>query len=195
MRTATTIPFVFCLLMQTSAFAQQADFSGDWRINTKLSQDPFERIYAAMGTEQLKGAGTRAYNSVDSGTLLRDTDRVDTLRALLDYAEVLDTVGITQTADELSIAVGEGEEFFSLFYLDGEKHARQLPAGLGMEATADWEGEAIHIVQVGDNEAVLKQIYSLVGDGDQMALIFQLQSKLTKIPVQFRIVYDRVEKD
>ncbi len=196
MRTATTIPFVFCLvMMETSAFAQQADFSGHWRLNEKMSQNPFEKIYVSMGTEQLKGAGTSAYNSVNSGTLLRDSDRASTLRALLDYAEVLETVEIEQTEDELTIAVGAGDEFFSLFYLDGEKHARQLPAGLSIEATAAWEGESIQILQVGENDAVLKEIYSLVGDGNQMALLFQLESKLTQIPVQFRLVYDRVEAD
>lgn len=193
MRTATTIPFVIYVLMQTSAFAQQTDFSGGWRLNEKLSQDPFEKIYIAMGTEQLKGAGTAAYNSVNSATLLRDSDRAETLRALMDYAEVLDTVEIEQTAGEFTVAVGEGDEFFSLFYLDGETHARQLPSGLSIEATAAWEGDAVHVVQIGDNDAVLNEVYSMVGD--QMALLFRLESKLTKIPVQFRVVYDRVEAE
>lgn len=196
MRTATTFIFVCCLmLLQAFAYAQQADFSGHWRLNEKMSQNHFEKIYIAMGTEQLKGAGTRAYNSVNSGTLLRDTDRADTLRSLLDYAEVLQDVEIEQSDNELTVAVGAGDEFFSLFYLDGEKHARQLPAGLDIEATAAWEGEVIQIVQVGENDAVLKEAYSLIGDGEQMALLFRLESKLTKIPVQFRLVYDRVEQD
>lgn len=196
MRTAHTLICGCCLvLLQTFASAQDADFTGQWRLNEKMSQDHFEKIYIAMGSEQLQGAGTAAYNSVNSGTLLRDTNRADTLRALLDYAQVLEEVEIEQSDNELTVAVGAGDEFFSLFYLDGEKHARQLPAGLRIEATAAWEGEAIHIVQVGDNDAVLKEIYTLVGDGAQMALIFQLDTKLTKTPVQFRLVYDRVDND
>lgn len=194
-RTTTTIAFVACLIgLQASAFAQHPDYSGNWRLNEKLSQDPFEKIYVAMGTEQLQGAGTAAYNSTNSGALLRDTDRVGTLRTLLDYAGVLEVVELDQTGGELTVAVGENDEFFSLFYLDGEKHARQLE-GLDIEATAAWEGESIHVVQVGANKAVLKEIYSLMEGGEQLALIFQLESKFTKTPVQFRVVYDRVDED
>jgi hypothetical protein len=194
MRTALITTLVVSFVTSV-AFAQGVEFSGQWALNTKLSQDPFDKIYTAMGSEQLKGAGTAAYNSVNSATLLRDTDRAGTLRSLLDYAEVLERVELEQSDNELTISVGAGDEFFSLFYLDGEKHARQLPSGLKVEATAAWEGEAIHVVQVGENDAVLKEIYSLAADGNQMALIFQLESKLTKIPVQFRIVYDRIEKN
>jgi hypothetical protein len=196
MRTATTIVYIACLISgHSAAFGQQPDFSGNWRLNTKLSQDPFEKIYTALGSDQLRAAGTASYNSINSSTFLRDTDRAATLRDLLNYAEVLEIVEIEQTERELTIAVGEGDEFFSLFYLDGEKHPRQLPEGLKIEATAAWEGEAIHIVQVGENDAVLKEIYSLVGGGQQLALIFQLESKLTEVPVQFRVVYDRVDED
>ena len=45
---------------------------------------------------------------------------------------------------------------------------------------------------------MLKEIYSLVGDGDQMALIFNLESKLSDVTVPISIlsfVYDRVKDD
>lgn len=50
-------------------------------------------------------------------------------------------------------------------------------------------------MQVGANKAVLKETYSLVGDGDRMAFIFILESKLSEVPIQFRVVYDRVEDE
>ena len=181
----------FLVLASAATLAQQPNFSGTWELNRKLSQNPFEKIYQAMGTEQLRGAGTRAYNSVSSSTLLRDTDRADTLRSLLDFAEVLDNVEIDHTDSELKIWVGKGEEFFSLFYLDGEKHARELPAGLRVEARAEWQGDSIHVLQVGANNSELQQIYSPAGNG-KMALVFVLESKLSERPVQFRVVYDRV---
>ena len=196
MRTITAIAVVTSFVASASAttLAQQPDFSGSWVLNEKLSQDPFDKIYQAMGTEQLQGAGTRAYNSVSSSTLLRDTDRADTLRSLLDFAEVLDIVEIDHSSDELKIWVGQGEEFFSLFYLDGEKHTRQLPAGARIEASASWEGDSIQVLQVGENNAVLKQIYSPAGD-DQLAFVFVLESKLSERPVQFRVVYDRAAEN
>ena len=121
MRTALITTLVVSFVTSV-AFAQGVEFSGQWALNTKLSQDPFDKIYTAMGSEQLKGAGTAAYNSVNSATLLRDTDRAGTLRSLLDYAEVLERVELEQSDNELTISVGAGDEFFSLFYLDGEKH-------------------------------------------------------------------------
>ena len=197
MRTATIIAFVFCLLVgaPASTFAQHPNFSGRWLLNEKLSQDPFEKIYRALGTEEQQGAGAGASSSVSNSVLLRDADLRETLQALMHYAEVLDVVEIEQDESEITIAVGDDDEFFSLFYLDGEKHAREMQAGLRIEATAVWEGESIRIVQVGANEAVLKEVYSLVADGDQMAFLFLLESKLSEAPIQFRVVYDRVEDD
>ncbi|GMR24095.1 MAG: hypothetical protein BMS9Abin37_2591 [Acidobacteriota bacterium] len=197
MRTATTTAFVFCLFVGASAstFAQHPDFSGRWLLNEKLSQDPLEKIHHALGTEEKQGASTRGSNSVSNSVLLRDTDLRETLLSLMDYAEVLEIVEIEQDENEITISVGEDDRFFSLFYLDGQKHAREMQAGLRIEATAAWEGESIHIVQIGENKAVLKEIYSLVGDGDQLALIFILESKLSQVPIQFRVVYDRVRDD
>ena len=197
MRTATTTAVVFCVFVGASAstFAQHGNFSGNWLLNRKLSQDPFEKIYRALGTEEQQGAGTREFSSVSNAVLLRDTDLRDTLRALMDYAEVLEVVEIEQDESEITISIGEDDRFFSLFYLDGKKHARERQAGLRIEARAAWEGESIHVVQVGENDAVLKEVYSLVGDGDQMALLFHLESKLSEAPIQFRVVYDRVKDD
>lgn len=195
MRTATTTAFVFCLLLGTSAstLAQKPDFSGRWTLNEKLSQDPFDKIYRALGSEEQAGASSGASGSVSNAVLLRDTDLRETLKALVTYAEVLEIVEIEQDENEFTVAVGEDDRFFSLFYLDGEKHARAMQAGLRIEATADWEGESIHIVQVAANKSVLTEIYSVVGDGNQMAFIFILESKLSETPIQFRVVYDRVE--
>jgi len=195
MRTATTTAFTFCLLLGASAstLAQQPDFSGHWLLNEKLSQDPLEKIHRALGAGDNPGAGTQEFSSVSNAVLLRDTDLRETLRALMSYAEVLQVVEIDQDNNEMAVSVGEDDRFFSLFYLDGEKHAREMQAGLRIDATATWEGESLHVVQVGANKAVLEEIYSLVGDGDQMALIFILESKLSDTPIQFRVVYDRVQ--
>jgi hypothetical protein len=193
MRTATNVAWALCIVVSTSAIAlaQRPDFSGKWRLNEKLSQDPFEKIYLAMGTDQVRGAGSRAYDAVSSGALLRGADRAETRRALVDFAEVLSDVEIEQNDDEIKIWVGAGDEFFSLFYLDGQRHARQLPAGLRLEATAAWEGDAIRVVQVSESDAVLTQVFSRHGD-DRLAFVFQLESDLSEAPVQFRVVYDRV---
>ncbi len=195
MRTATTTAFVFCLFVGASAstLAQQPNFSGRWLLNEKLSQDPFDKIYIALGPEEQAGASSGASSSVSNAVLLRDTDLRATLQALMDYAEVLEVIEIEQVENELTIAVGENDRFFSLFYLDGEKHAREMQDGFRVEATATWKGESIHVVQLAANRAALEQIFSLVGDGDQMALIFILKSKLSDTPIQFRVVYDRVK--
>ena len=193
MRKPATFILALLVLAPPIAWAQHPDFSGTWEKNPRLSQDPFEKIEMAMGTAQLKGAGAKEYNAVNRGALLRDTDRVALRRLLLDYSEALHVMEIEQGAKDLKISVGEEDEFFSLFYLDGEAHARQLQDGIRIEATAGWEGDTLHIVQKAEGGATLEEIYSSMDEGRQLAVIFQLESKLTAMPVLFRTVYDRVD--
>ena len=122
MKTATQIASILFILSPSVTLAQQPDFTGTWERNNRLSQDPFEKIDIAMGAGDAS-AGTNTYNAVNRGTLLRDRDGATQRRLLLDYVEVLEVIEIEHARGELQLSVGEGDEFFSLFYLDGEPHA------------------------------------------------------------------------
>ena len=192
MRRTTTLWLTLVVAMPSVVVAQHPDFSGTWVRHPRLSQDPFEKIEMAVGSRQLKGAGAKEYNAVNRGTLLRDTDRVALRRLLLDYADVLDVIEIEQTEDDLKLSVGEGDEFFSLFYLDGKPHARELQDGTRIEATATWEDGSLHVVQKAEGGAVLEEIFSLLNG--QLAVIFHLKSKAASTPVLFRTVYERADE-
>jgi len=183
-------------LLTGVAAAQEADFSGVWRLNERLSQDAYGKIYLALGDHQMQGAGTGSnYNSVNRGAFLQDNDRVMLRRLLHDYVRVMDEIEIEQNQNELKIWVGSGEEFFSIFYLDGEEHTRQSADGERVQATAKWEETgALRVHQVAEGGNVLEEIFSSMADGAQLAIVFHLTSKVADGPVLFRVVYDRVEE-
>ena len=199
MRTASTAAIVGTVMIYTAlasgAAAQEPNFSGNWRLDPRMSQDPYEKVDVALGTRQLQGAGTSQYNSVNRGTLLRDTDRVALRKLVLDYVDVMDRMEIEHANDEMKVWVGANDEFFSLFYLDGREHSRQIENDGGLiKASATWEGESLVVEQRGDSGAVLRETFSPTPDGG-LAVLFHLQSKQTESPLMFRVVYEREEEE
>lgn len=199
MRTASTAAIVSAAIIYTAlaggASAQEPDFSGSWRLDPKMSQDPYEKVELSLGTQQLRGAGTSQYNSVNRGTLLRDTDRVALRKLVLDYIDVMDQMEIEHTGGEMKVWVGANDEFFSLFYLDGREHSRQLQEeGELIKATATWEGDSLLVEQRAESGAVLRETFSATADGG-LAVLFHLQSKQTESPLMFRVVYERDEDE
>ena len=183
------IGLVFILLLTT---VQQPDFTGTWERNPKLSQDPFQKIERALGSAQSSGAGGRQFDVYSRTGLLRDVDRVTLRRMLLDFAEVLDRVEVDHGGGELKVWVGN-DDYFSLFYIDGEPHSREIQEGIFVEATASWNGDSISVVQKGEAGGLIREIYSILDGGKQLAVVFQLEHKASETPVMFRTVYDRVE--
>ena len=195
MKTATQIALILLILSPSVTLAQQPDFTGTWERNDRLSQNPFEKIDIAMGAGDASGAGTNTYNAVNRGTFLRDRDGAAQRRLLLDYVEVLEVIEIEHARGELQLSVGEGDEFFSLFYLDGEPHARELQDGERIEAIARWEGDTIRVEQKVEGGASLVEVFTMMPSGDQIAMIFHLTSQATNTPVLFRTVYERTKED
>jgi hypothetical protein len=79
----------------------------------------------------------------------------------------------------------------SLFYIDGEKHTRELRDGVRLEVIARGEGPSIWVEQKSEAGDVIQERYSLLSDGSQMAFLFRLESNLLDERLSFRIVYDR----
>ncbi|HSF14348.1 MAG TPA: hypothetical protein VLK65_02205 [Vicinamibacteria bacterium] len=180
---------ILVLLLTT---VQQPDFTGTWERNPKLSQDPFQKIERALGSGQSSVSGGRQSDVYSRTGLLRDVDRVTLRRMLMDFAEVLDRIEVEYGGGELKVWVGN-DDYFSLFYLDGEPHSRELQEGVFLEATASLNGDSISVVQKGEAGGLIRENYSLLDGGKQLAVVFQIEHKASETPVMFRTVYDRVE--
>lgn len=186
--------WLIAVLLAAVSASAETDFTGNWRLNEKMSQDAYGKIYLVLGDGPRQGTGTGgSYESVNRGTFLKNTDRVALRRLLLDYVRVMETMEIEHGGGEMKISVGSADEFFSLLYLDGKEHSRQLQGGEMVKVTATWEDDgALRVRQVADTGAVLEEIFSAFGD-DRIAIVFHLTSELADGPVMFRIVYDRAE--
>ena len=173
------------------AWAQQPDLSGTWKRNRKMSQDATEKIVNALGTEGLQGTGARQYSTYSQSSMLQNNDRLVLRHLLLNYVSEIDTLEVEQTSSELKVFAGD--DYFGLFYLDGQEHARQIE-GVNVRAKAWWEEGNIRVEQIGEEGVSIEQTYSSVNNGDQLAVIFILKSKAADRPVMFRTVYDRAEE-
>lgn len=173
------------------AMAQSAGFSGTWERNAKLSQNPFEKIELAFGSGQVSGSGGREYDVFSRTGLLKDVNRATLRQMLLDYASVVERIEVELEGEEMTVSVGNND-YFSLFYLDGQPHSRQIEEGLLLQATARQDGNNVHVEQKGEEGGVIKEVYSLLDGGKQLAVVFQIEHKAIDTPFVFRTVYDRV---
>ena len=179
--------FVPLVLLATT---QSAGFSGKWTRNDELSQNPFQKVELAFGSGQASGAGGREFDVFSWSGLLKDADRATLRRLLLDYAAVVQRLEVGLDGEEMTVSVGN-DNYFSLFYLDGKPHARQLDGGLRLEATARRDGNDVHVEQKGEGGAVIREVYSLMEEGKRLAVVFEITHKAIETPFVLRTVYDR----
>lgn len=173
----------------SSAGDDAKDFAGTWTRNDRYSQSALGKVELALGEAGTEGVGGKAFNAFSTSSLLKQVDRVALRDALFDFARRLRRLTIEQEANELHVTVGD--DYLTLLYLDGQEHVRQLRDGLTLLVTARRDGDSISVEQKGEEGDSIKELYSLLSDGRQLALLFQLESNLIDESVVFRLVYDR----
>jgi hypothetical protein len=186
-RRAVVIAATFC--SSASLAEEPRQFSGQWRRNEQLSQSALGAIEIVMGTVAPKGTGGRSRDVFSPSGILEQQDVVGLRDALVEYVRGLYSLTIVQTDDE--IQVQNALNYVSLFYIDGEKHTRELRDGVRLEVIARGEGPSIWVEQKSEAGDVIQERYSLLSDGSQMAFLFRLESNLLDERLSFRIVYDR----
>ena len=91
-------------------------------------------------------------------------------------------------SNEFRIDTGERVE---VFYLDGEKHKRQLPNGAELETVAEMSGSAIHIEEKMERGAMQRK-YDLSPEGQTMIMTLKMKMGGMKDTVVIRTVYIRI---
>ncbi len=107
--------------------------------------------------------------------------------------------GIVNVPDELRVELGRGElrvddgERVQIYYLDGQKHLRELPNGTKLETVTTIEGGVVHIEEKMDRGKIERTI-ALGAEGRTMTSTLNVKMKGMKQPVVIRTVYARVDE-
>jgi hypothetical protein len=106
--------------------------------------------------------------------------------------------GPGQVPEELAIEHEEGElrvddgERLQIFYLDGQKHRREMGNGAKLETVATILGRVITIEEKLEKGRIDRKL-ELSEDGESMAITLNIEVGNMKDPVLIRTVYERVE--
>ncbi len=174
------------LLVALTGFLSQAGFSGFWERDDDRSDDAqakmraaFERMQEEMDRRRgVPGGGGPPPGGSAGG---RPEGR-----------------GPGQVPEELEIEHEEGElrvddgERLQIFYLDGQKHRREMGNGAKLETTATILGRVITIEERLDRGRIDRKL-ELSEDGESMVMTLNIKLGNMKEPVLIKTVYERVE--
>ncbi len=169
--------------------AQEVKFSGAWHRDAERSDDPQEKMQAAM--EQMRGSrgdGPRG----SGGGRARGEGRPD------GEGRGGPEAGLARAATQLDIDLTDSEfhvddgERLQIYYLDGEKHRRELASGAKIESVAELKGHAV-LIEEKSERGDIERKFELSPDGETMVVTVTLKMGRMKDPVVIRSVYDRGE--
>ena len=166
-------------------------FSGVWERNVEQSDDPQEKMQAAM--EQMReqmgrrggGGGRSRGGGMDGGRGGRGEGG-----ARPDLGNVPDELTVELLDNELRIDDGER---LRIYYLDGEKHKREMANGMKLEAVAELKGNAV-VIEEKMERGRLDRKYELSADGGTMVATLTVKFGRMKDPVVIRTVYERASE-
>jgi len=176
--------------MAAVAAADDAGFSGAWRINHELSQDLAAKIAAAAGSKSMSGGpgwarGTETW--VPWGGGFSEPERVGVREYLLATIPAFDAVEIQQGADEVTTLHGEAGS--RRFYLKRTSAGTSDMTGETVTRAATLEGQRL-VLESRGKESKLVEVLTLE---TPTRLVYQirLEQKTLKTPLEARLVYDR----
>jgi hypothetical protein len=188
------LPFLFA--------QEQPRFTGTWVRNEEESDDPQEKMQAALeAMRQERGGGRGGRMPGGMGGRGGGGQRPEASRgggggqrpggaggfgALADMTSRIET---TLENDEFHV-VPSGEGRARIFYLDGKTHAQETPQGTKMETVAEKKGDQIAVEQKMDQGGEITTTYELAPDGSRMIVTVKFEGGRMKDPVIIRSVYD-----
>ncbi len=184
----------------------EPSFTGIWQRNEEESDDPQEKMQAAIeamrqerggGRPGGMGRGMPGGMGGRGGGQRPEGGRGDQMPgagggfgALADMTHEIET---SLENNEFHVApAGEGR--VRIFYLDGKKHAQETPQGAKMETVAERKGDRVVVEQKTDQGGEITTTYELAPDGSRMVVTVQFKGRRTKEPILIRSVYDAIEE-
>ncbi len=156
------------------AMAEQPNFTGTWRLNRKLSDDPQEKLKEAIGRK-----GDRL-GKIMGGRAAQDR--------MKDNASMAEVLKITHNDPEFQVS--GNNNLTRRIFTDGRKVDNTTPKGESIETTARWQGSQLVVVTQRANGGKLTQTYSLDRGGRRMIVLTQIAGQRLDRPIELRFVYD-----
>ena len=162
----------------------QSGYTGLWYRDNDKSDDPEPKIEATIeGFIQKMSRGRDTVEDVDP-------QFVERLNQVLDrFVQYADELDIELSRGEL--VVDDGGDNLRIYYLDGQKHERQMQNGTRLETKATSTGGQIDIEMKTSDGAKIFETYKLSSGGNEMVLTVRLEDKQLKAPLVIRSVYSR----
>ncbi len=167
-------------------------FSGVWERNVEQSDDPQEKMQEAMermreGMGRRGGGGGRSRGGGMGGGR---GGRGEGGSGRPDLGNVPDELTMELADDELRVDDGER---LRIYYLDGEKHKREMANGMKIETVAELKGNAV-VIKEKMERGQLDRKFELSPDGGTMVATLTVKFGRMKDPVVIRTVYERTSE-
>ncbi len=180
--------------------AQDIGFSGVWERDIERSDDPQEKMQAAM--EQMReqtgqrgggggrpgGGGGRPGGGGGGGRPGGGGGRGERGGGggRPDVGNIPDELTVELTGEEFQVDDGER---LRIYYLDGKKHKRETQNGMKLETIAELKGSAILIEEKMERGKIDRK-FELSPDGATMIMTLTVKFGRMKDPVVIRTVYE-----
>ena len=194
------LSFVCCAVWAMMPGQDGVGFSGVWERNIEQSDDPQEKMQEAM--EQMRermgrrggggsgGGGRPPGGGGRPGGMGGGRGGRREGGARPDLGNVPDELTVELLDDELRIDDGER---LRIYYLDGEKHKREMANGMKLETVAELKGNAVFIEEKTER-GKLDRKFELSPDGGTMVVTLTVKFGRMKDPVIIKTVYERASE-
>ena len=170
-------------------------FTGVWDRNVEQSDDPQEKMQEAMEDAQMRermgrrggGGGGRSRGGGMGGGR---GGRGEGGSGRPDLGNVPDELTVELLDDELRVDDGER---LRIYYLDGEKHKREMANGTRLETVAELKGNAV-VIKEKMERGQLDRKFELSPDGGNMVVTLIVKLSRMKDPVVIKTVYERASE-
>jgi hypothetical protein len=180
------------LFAVASLAAEQPDFSGTWKLNQELSENPREKMAESMSKGRGGESGARGGGmggGMRGGGGGHSGGREGMQERLGEREARIQQIVIDHEDPTFRIRLADDSE--NTFYTDG-RMTEDLEAGL-LEATATWKkGRHIEIERLSPQGGTITEKYELSDDGSQLFVKTKMEGNGQTPKVSFQRVYDRV---
>ena len=186
---STTILLSALLALPT----QEVSFAGLWERDVERSDDPEEKMQAAM--EQMReqmgrggGGGGRPPGGggrPGGGGGRRGGGREGGGRP--DLGNIPDELRVEMDGEEFRVDDGER---LRIYYLDGEKHKREMANGMKLETVSELKGHAV-VIEEKMERGKIDRKFELSPEGGTMIMTLTVKFGPMKDPVLIKTVYAR----